>query len=78
MNFATAKEAYRYFAVNGFTSQGQRDGIYQCALLELGPIDFMNFVAEIQPEIERGVFLTAPPAFASASANEFLNYMING
>ena len=63
MNFGTAKDAYRYYAVSGFEDEEQREFLYLFTLNELGAYGFMDFLDEIAEEIKAGVFLSPPPKF---------------
>ena len=65
MNFANAKDAYRYYAVSGFEDAEQKEFLYLFTLNELGAYGFMDFLDEIAKEIEAGVFLSPPPKFVA-------------
>ena len=77
MNFANGRDAYRFYAVNGFENADQKEFLYLYTLNELGAFGFMDFIEEISREVRAGVFLSPPPKFVNASENEFLNYMLN-
>ena len=61
MKFTNTKDAYRYFAVSGFTDDYQRLDLEMCLFDEVGKEGLIQFQKEIEPEVERGLFLSKPP-----------------
>ena len=63
MNFKSAKDAFRYYAVAGCASDEQIEILLDNVIAELSEDELEEFERQVSPEIERGVFLSPPPMF---------------